>query len=63
MKITFVDHGMPYDPVAREDPDISLPAEQRDAGGLGIFMTKKVMDDVSYEYRDGQNILSLKKII
>ena len=59
--ITFVDHGMPYDPVAREDPDISLPAEQRDAGGLGIFMTKKVMDDVSYEYRDGQNILTLKK--
>ncbi len=59
--ITFVDHGMPYDPLAREDPDISLPAEQRDAGGLGIFMTKKIMDDVSYEYKDGQNILTLKK--
>ena len=59
--ITFVDHGTPYDPLAREDPDISLPAEHRDAGGLGIFMTKKIMDDVSYEYKDGQNILTLKK--
>ena len=59
--ITFVDHGMPYDPLAREDPNISLPAEQRDAGGLGIFMTKKIMDDVIYEYKDGQNILTLKK--
>ena len=59
--ITFVDHGMPYDPLAREDPDISLPAEQRDAGGLGVFMTKKIMDDVAYEYKDGQNILTLKK--
>ena len=59
--ITFVDHGMPYDPLAKEDPDISLPAETREAGGLGIFMTKKIMDDVAYEYKDGQNILTLKK--
>ena len=59
--ITFVDHGMPYDPLAKEDPDISLPAEKREAGGLGIFMTKKIMDDVAYEYKDGQNILTLKK--
>ena len=59
--ITFVDHGIPYDPLAKEDPNISLPAEQREVGGLGIFMTKKIMDDVSYEYRDGQNILTLKK--
>ena len=59
--ITFVDHGIPYDPVAREDPDVTLPASQRDIGGLGIFMTKQIMDDVAYEYRDGQNILTLKK--
>lgn len=59
--ITFIDHGIPYDPLAREDPDISLPAEQRDVGGLGIFMTKKVVDDIFYEYKDGQNILRLKK--
>ena len=59
--ITFVDHGIPYDPVAREDPDVTLPASQRDIGGLGIFMTKQIMDDVAYEYKDGQNILTLKK--
>ena len=59
--ITFVDHGIPYDPLAKEDPDINLPAEQREAGGLGIFMTKKIMDNVNYTYKDGQNILTLKK--
>ena len=59
--ITFVDHGMTCDPLAREDPDISLPAEQRDAGGLGIYMNKKIMDDVACEYKDGRNILTLKK--
>ncbi len=59
--ITFVDHGVPYDPLAREDPDVKLSAGERQIGGLGIFMTKQIMDDVSYEYRDGQNILTLKK--
>ncbi len=61
VSITFVDNGIPYDPLAKEDPDITLPAEQRDPGGLGIFITKKTMDDVLYEYKDGQNILTLKK--
>ena len=59
--ITFIDKGVPYDPLAKEDPDIMLPAEQRQIGGLGIFMVKKSMDDVLYEYKDGQNILTLKK--
>ena len=59
--ITFIDHGMPYDPLARADPDITLSAEERRIGGLGIFMTKKFMDNVSYEYKDGQNVLTLKK--
>ena len=59
--ITFVDHGVPYDPLSRETPDIHASAEERDVGGLGIFMTKELMDDVSYEYRNGQNILTLKK--
>ena len=59
--ITFIDHGMPYDPLARTDPDVSLPADEREIGGLGVFMTKKLMDDVSYEYIDGKNILTLKK--
>ncbi len=59
--ITFIDHGIPYDPLARTDPNVALPADERQIGGLGIFMTKKLMDDVAYEYRDGQNILTLKK--
>ena len=59
--ITFVDNGMPYDPLAKQDPDLTLSAAEREIGGLGIFMTKQIMDDVVYEYRDGQNILTLKK--
>ena len=59
--ITFTDRGMPYDPLAKEDPDVTLPADKREIGGLGIFMTKKMMDEVHYEYRDGRNILTLKK--
>ena len=59
--ITFVDHGVPYDPLAKADPNTSLSAEEREIGGLGIFMTKKLMDDVAYEYKDGKNILTLKK--
>ena len=61
--ITFIDHGKPFDPLAGEDPDVSLPLEERKEGGLGIFLVKKTMDDVSYEYRDGQNILRVRKNI
>ena len=61
--ITFIDHGVPYDPLAKQDPDVTLSAEQRAIGGLGIFMVKKSMDDVTYEYRDGHNILTLTKNI
>ncbi|MBP5618036.1 MAG: ATP-binding protein [Clostridia bacterium] len=61
--ITFIDRGIPYDPLQKEDPDVTLSAEEREIGGLGIFMTKKIMDDVSYEYKNGQNILTLKKTI
>lgn len=59
--ITFIDKGVPYDPLKREDPNTKLSAEERDIGGLGIFMVKKSMDDVSYEYKDGRNILSIRK--
>ena len=59
--ITFIDKGRPYDPLAKEDPDITLSAEERPIGGLGIFMVKQTMDDVAYEYRDGSNILTLTK--
>ena len=61
--LTFIDQGVPYDSLKRKKPDVTLPAEERDIGGLGIFLTKKTMDDVSYEYKDGQNILTLKKKI
>ena len=59
--ITFLDHGKPYDPLAKEDPDVTLSAEERDIGGLGIFIAKKSMDDIRYEYKDGQNILTIEK--
>lgn len=61
--ITFIDNGVPYDPLAKADPDITLSAEEREIGGLGIYMVKKSMDDVSYEYKNGQNILRIKKHI
>lgn len=59
--ITFIDRGVPYDPLKKEDPDITLSAEERAIGGLGIFMVKKTMDEISYEYKDGKNILHIKK--
>ena len=61
--ITFIDEGVPYDPLAKEDPDTTLSVEERQIGGLGIFMVKKSMDDVAYEYKDGQNILAIKKLL
>ncbi len=61
--ITFIDKGVPYDPLQKEDPDITLSAEERNIGGLGIYMVKKTMDEISYEYKDGQNILTIKKKI
>lgn len=61
--ITFIDNGVPYDPLTQADPDVTLSAEEREIGGLGIYMVKKSMDDISYEYKDGQNILKIKKNI
>ena len=59
--IRFCDSGIPFDPLAKPDPDITLSAEDRQIGGLGIYMVKKSMDDVSYEYANGQNILTIRK--
>ncbi|MBR5997441.1 MAG: ATP-binding protein, partial [Bacilli bacterium] len=59
--LTFIDSGMPYNPLAKEDPDITLSAEERQIGGLGIYMVKKSMDDVSYKFEDGKNIFTIKK--
>ena len=63
MIMTFTDSGVPFNPLEREDPDVTLPAEQRQIGGLGIFMVKKSMDDVKYEYKDGKNILTIRKFL
>ncbi len=59
--ITFMDWGTPFDPLSRPDPDTTLPAEEREIGGLGIFMVRKSMDDVQYEYKDRHNILTVRK--
>lgn len=61
--ITFMDGGVPYDPLKKADPDVTLSAEERDIGGLGIFLVKNSMDDIFYEYRGGQNILKIRKKI
>ena len=55
------DNGRPSDPTEKPDPDTTQSAEEREAGGLGIFMVKKLMDEVTYEYVDGSNILTLVK--
>ena len=63
--ITFrmTDKGVPFDPLKKPDPDITLSAEQREIGGLGIFITKKTMDSLTYAYEDGENILTMTKKI
>jgi anti-sigma regulatory factor (Ser/Thr protein kinase) len=63
ISITFIDEGVPYDPLAKEDPDVTLGADERQIGGLGIFMVKESMDDIDYEYKDGKNILHIRKLI
>ena len=55
------DKGTPFDPLKRPDPDITLPVEEKEIGGLGIFITKKTMDTVSYAYKNGENILTMTK--
>lgn len=61
--ITFIDKGVPYDPLQTKDPDTSAPVEERETGGFGIYMVKKSMDEISYEYKNGQNILLIKKML
>lgn len=63
--VTFVitDNGIPFDPTAMKDVDTTLPLEERNIGGLGIFLTRHIMDDMSYERSSDRNILTLKKII
>lgn len=62
---TFVlrDHGIPFNPLRQDDPDITLSAEEREIGGLGIFITKNTMDDVTYCYENEENVLTMRKKI
>lgn len=63
--VTFLvaDTGVPFNPLKNLEPDITLSAEERDIGGLGIFITKKVMDQITYAYNNGKNILTMSKRI
>ena len=63
VEISFVDTGKQYNPLDKSDPDITLSAEERQIGGLGIFMVKKSMNDMRYTYENGQNILTILKEI
>ena len=59
--LTFTDSGTPYDPTKAREPDVTLPAEERPIGGLGLFLVRKAMDDVAYRREDGKNILTVRK--
>ncbi len=63
VRLSFIDRGVPYDPFTAKQPDVSAPAEERAVGGLGIYLVRKTMDEVRYEYLDGQNILHITKRI
>ena len=61
LTIKVIDKGVPFNPLEAPEPDITLTAEEREIGGLGIFLCKKMMDEVSYAYDDGCNILTMQK--
>lgn len=61
VRLIFADKGMPYNPLEKEDPDISMALEDRAIGGLGVFMVKQSVDEINYSYSNGRNILTVKK--
>ena len=61
VRVTFLDGGVPFDPLKKADPDVTLSSEERGIGGLGIYMTKKAMDEMRYAYEDGKNVLTMVK--
>ena len=61
VSVAFADRGVPYDPLAKAGPDVTLPAEGRQIGGPGSFLVKRSLDAMEYEYRGGQNILRIRK--
>ena len=63
VSVTFEDSGVPYDPLKKTDPDVSLSAEEREVGGLGIFLVKKTMDAMEYKRQNDRNVLTIRKKI
>ena len=61
MILTFIDNGLPFNPLERPDPDVTLSVFERTPGGLGIYMVRNSMDEVTYEYKDGKNVLTIRK--
>ena len=61
LELSFLDEGIPYNPLLHEDPDLTLSAEERELGGLGIAMMKKNVDRIHYEYKNGKNVLTIGK--
>ena len=61
--VTFIDSGIPFDPLQKADPDVTLSLNKREVGGLGIFMVKKTMDSLEYRYEEGRNIVTIHKRI
>lgn len=61
LTIELRDAGVPFNPLDKPDPDITLSAEERQIGGLGIFLCKQLMDDINYRYENGNNILTMSK--
>lgn len=61
--VQFLDGGIPFDPLAKDDPDISPEALEGRVGGLGIYMVKQMMDDVTYAHEDGKNVLTFEKTL
>ena len=59
--ITFMDRGVPFDPLKKAEPDVKLSVEDREVGGLGIFLVRKTMDAIEYRYEDGMNVLTIRK--
>ena len=63
VSLTFIDSGIPYNPLEKSDPDVNLSADDREIGGLGIFLTKNLVDNISYQFVDGRNILKIEKYL
>ena len=61
--VTFIDSGVPFNPLSRQDQDVTAPSHEREVGGLGIFLVRKTMDQMEYRYENGKNILTIRKKI